>query len=142
MVAERTDAIDIVQKLGALPLALDQAGAYINSMQIPYSQYLPRFTSQFAIIGGRRPTNSVWQYREDTIYTTWEISFAALGPGAQQLLLLCGFLDNEDIWEGLLSPERLKTELGIGKYDPPAKLQFCIFSILIFSKKKHRRLHR
>lgn len=114
---ERGDAIEIVQKLGALPLALDQAGAYINSLRISYSQYLPRFTGEFARIAGKRPPKSVWQYREDTVFTTWEVSFNALGRGAQALLLLCGFLDNEDIWEGMLSRKILMAELGIGMDD-------------------------
>lgn len=111
---ERNAAINIVQKLGALPLALDQAGAYINLGQISYAQYLSKLNAKFPIIAAKRPPKPVWQYREDTIFTTWEISFAALGSGAQQLLLLCGFLDNEDIWEGLLPAERLKEDLGIG----------------------------
>lgn len=114
---ERSDAVEIVNRLGALPLALDQAGAYINSLRIPYSQYLPRFTGEFARIAGKRPPKSVWQYREDTVFTTWEISFNTLGSGAQALLLLCGFLDHEDIWEGLLSQKILMAELGIGKDD-------------------------
>lgn len=125
MYIERTDAIIIVQKLGGLPLALDQAGAYINSVQISYSQYLERFESAFAKIAAKRPPKSVWQYREDTLFTTWEISFAALRPGAQELLLLCGFLDNEDIWEGLLPVERMKESFGIGKEKnstPPRRL--------------------
>lgn len=115
---ERTAAISIVDKLGALPLALDQAGSYISSAQIPYHIYLTRFDRGFARIVAKRPPNSVWKYREDTIFTTWEISFAALSPGAQALILLCGFLDNEDIWEELLFSENLKAEYGIGKYPP------------------------
>jgi hypothetical protein len=35
------------------------------------------------------------------IFTTWEISFAALSPPAQELLLLCGFLANSDIPDAL-----------------------------------------
>lgn len=105
-----------MHKLGALPLALDQAGSYINAIQIPYGEYLPRYDGAFAKMASKRPPNFVWQYREDTIFTTWEISFASLGHGAQQLLLLCGFLDNEDVWEGLLSPDILQNHLGIGNY--------------------------
>lgn len=113
---ERSAAMDIVDKLGGLPLALDQAGSYISSTQIAYDQYLPRFNKTFARMAAQRPPNSVWTYREDTIFTTWEISFATLSPGAQELLLLCGFWDNDAIWEGLLAPESVKTELGIGEY--------------------------
>lgn len=122
---ERNAAVGIVERLGALPLALDQAGSYINSIQIPYREYLPRFDGEFSRIASKRPPNSVWQYREDTVLTTWEISFTALGPGAQELLLLCGFFDNKDIWDGLLSTGRLQTELGMGIFYPPNNIERC-----------------
>lgn len=118
MSLERSAAEDIVEKLGALPLALDQAGSYIRLIQIPYSEYLPRFNGAYARIAAKRPPNSVWQYRDDTIFTTWEISFAALSTSAQELLLLLGFLDNKDIWERLLSSEILKRDLAIGRLAP------------------------
>lgn len=121
---DRSAAIDIVEELGALPLALDQAGSYISSTQIAYDQYLPRFNGAFAKIAGKRPPTSVWKYRrEDTIFTTWEISFSTLSTDAQELLLLCGFWDNEDIWEGLLAPA---TELGIfSKYSASDFIGTC-----------------
>ena len=39
------------------------------------------------------------------MFATWEISFNAIrnkSPQAAKLLLICGFLNNEDIWEKLL----------------------------------------
>ena len=47
--------------------------------------------------------------------TPWEVSFNSLGPAAQELLLLFGFLDNESIPEELLSLERLNDEFRIGQ---------------------------
>ena len=105
----------IVRKLGALPLALDQAGSYISAMQIPFSRYLHRFEGAFAEIAAKKPPRVVWQYRDDTVFTTWEVSFNALGPAAQELLLLFGFLDNESIPEELLPLERLNNEFKIGE---------------------------
>ena len=105
----------IVKKLGALPLALDQAGSYISSMQIAFSEYLPRFESAFAEIAAKKPSMAVWQSRDDTVFTTWEVSFNALGPAAQELLLLFGFLDNESIPEEMLPLERLNDGLKIGE---------------------------
>ena len=44
--------------------------------------------------------------RQDrSVFATWEISFNTIqqrSPNAAQLLLICGFLNNEDIWEDLL----------------------------------------
>ncbi|KAI5836931.1 hypothetical protein DFP73DRAFT_620673 [Morchella snyderi] len=79
-----------LEKLGAPPLVFDQAASIYHGS-----------------IDQQR-------IRRDCIQKAPKISFAALGPAAQQLLLLCGFFDNEDIWEGLLPLERLK-EFGIGK---------------------------
>ena len=113
--AEKSDAIAIVGKLGALPLALDQAGSYINTMQIPFSKYLARFESAFAEVTAKKPPTVVWQYRSDTVFTTWEVSFNALSPAAQNFLLLLGFFDNQSIPEELLPLDRLSNEIEIGE---------------------------
>lgn len=118
VVVVRGDAIAIAKALGFLPLALDQAGAYISEAQLQLSDYLPRFENEFKRIAGKRPPGVAWQYGERTVLTTWEMSFKQLTPAAQELLLLCAFLDNEDIWEGLFPPERLKAEFGIGELVP------------------------
>lgn len=47
----------------------------------------------------------VWRYRDDTVFTTWEISFQAIeeeNKDAAKLLLLCSFLSNNDIWYDML----------------------------------------
>ena len=102
--------------MGALPLALNQAGSYITAMQIPFSKYLFRFESAFVEVTTKKPPTVVWQYRDDTVFTTWEVSFNALGPAAQELLLLFGFLDNESIPEELIPLERLNKEFGISEF--------------------------
>ena len=104
--------------MGALPLALDQAGSYVSTMQIPFSKYLLRFESAFVSVTTKRPPIAVWQYRDDTVFTTWEVSFNALGLAAQELLLLLGFLDNESIPERLLPLERLNDGFKIGTIFP------------------------
>ena len=101
--------------MGALPLALNQAGSYISAMQIPFSKYLLQFESAFVEVTTKRPQTVVWQYRDDTVFTTWEVSFNALGPAAQELLLLFGFLDNESIPEELMPRERLSNGFKIGE---------------------------
>ena len=101
--------------MGALPLALDQAGAYISVMQIAFSRYLLQFKDTFAEVAREKPPTAVWQYRDDSVFTTWEVSFNALGHAAQELLLLFGFLDNESIPEELLPLERLNGGFKIGE---------------------------
>ena len=113
--AEKGDAVAITRRVGSLPLALDQAGSYVSAMQISFNQYLHRLESAFAQVTAKRPPAVVWQYRNDTVFTTWEVSFNALGPGAQELLLLLGFFDNESIPEVLLPLERLNDGFRIGE---------------------------
>ena len=50
-------------------------------MQIPFNKYLVRFKSTFAEVTAKRPPTVVWQYRDETVFTTWEVSFNALSPG-------------------------------------------------------------
>ena len=87
-------------------------------MQIPFSKYLLKFESTFAEVAAKKPPTVVWQYRDDTVFTTWEVSFNALSPAAQEVLLLLGFFDNQSIPpEELLPLERLKDKFQIG--EPP-----------------------
>ena len=47
---------------------------------------------------------AIWNYRNETVLTTWEISFAAIknrDPEAAHILLLSGFLARNDLWMGL-----------------------------------------
>ena len=42
---------------------------------------------------------------DKTIFTTWEISFATIqrdSPAAADLLLLCSFFADTNLWEGIL----------------------------------------
>ena len=93
-------------------------------MQIPFSKYLLKFESTFAEVAAKKPPMVVWQYRDDTVFTTWEVSFNALSPAAQEVLLLLGFFDNQSIPEELLSLERLNDGFQIGE------LSFLIFHLV------------
>lgn len=100
------EARRIVQKLGYLPLAIDQAGAYLSRLSKPLYTFLPLFESNFKTVLGKKPPEAVWQYGEKTVVTTWEISFQAIqdqDPQAAKLLLLCSFISHEDIDAGFLS---------------------------------------
>jgi hypothetical protein len=91
-----------VKRLGNLPLAIDQAGAYLQASMKPLKSYIPLFEQNFKFVSTRKPPNAVWQYRDETVFTTWEISFAAIKDKHEEaatLLLLCSFLANEDITE-------------------------------------------
>jgi len=100
---EQQAAASIVQGLGYSPLALDQARAYIHMQQYSFSRYLKEYeTNGSYLLSGK------WKVvgkQDESIFAALEVSFNAIqkqNPGAAKLLLLCGFMDNEDIPEKLL----------------------------------------
>ena len=99
---EQNAAGRIAENLGYLPLALDQAGAYIHIQQYSCSRYLKQYESNASYL-----LSNEWKggKHDRSVFATWEISFNAIeneNPKAAELLLVCGFLDNEDICEEFL----------------------------------------
>ena len=99
---EQAAASTIVQELGYLPLALDQAGAYIYMAQYSLGRYLKQYQTNASYL-----LSKGWRggKQDRSVFATWEISFNAIQqkrPEAANLLLICGFLNNEDICEELL----------------------------------------
>jgi tetratricopeptide (TPR) repeat protein len=98
---DKTDADKLAQALGDLPLALEQAAAYLEQTHTAPDQYLQllrtRAPDLFAL---GRPATS-----EQTIATIWALSLQRLGveaPAAEDLLVLCAFLAPDDIPRWLL----------------------------------------
>jgi tetratricopeptide (TPR) repeat protein len=84
----------IVKELGCLPLAIEQAGAYIYAQGSALKEYLVEYRTNFQMVTENRP-EGLEGYA--TVYTTWQISLEAIkaeNPASAQLLLLCGFLSN------------------------------------------------
>jgi hypothetical protein len=77
---------ELAQELGDLPLALEQAGAYIDECRCSISHYLELFrTMRRELLKKGKPSQD---YRK-TVATTWEISFQKLqeeAPAAAALL--------------------------------------------------------
>jgi tetratricopeptide (TPR) repeat protein len=118
-VLERSESIDLLLKrtgytdreaadtladaLGDLPLALEQAGAYMDATRRLLSDYLKLFTDR---------KNELWDrvgpppdYR-DTVATTWNIAFdevKQISSSGADLLNLCAFLAPDDIPVELLN---------------------------------------
>lgn len=98
----RAVAEAIVRELDGLPLALDQAGAYIEETQCSLSSYLERYRKRHLDLLHRRgnlPTD-----HPESVGTTWSLSFQQIkqtSPAAADLLFLCAFLDPDAIPEEL-----------------------------------------
>jgi len=97
---DKASAKSLAEETGLLPLALEQAGAYIEETGISLSDYLIRFKKhrKMALELGK-PADY-----PDTVATTWEISFQAVkekSPASVDLLNLCAFLAPDDIPKSL-----------------------------------------
>ncbi|KAL7267442.1 hypothetical protein RUND412_009974 [Rhizina undulata] len=100
---ELEKAKEIVRALGELPLALDQAGAYVKFRQIHFSTYLDRLEKGMEASLTRKVQGFGLPSDKASVLTTWKLSFDELNEDAQRLLCLCAFLSNEDIPEELFS---------------------------------------
>jgi hypothetical protein len=111
--AERTTAEAIVQAFDGLPLALDQAGAYIEETECSVSDYLNGYHQrQVELLERRGQTGG--EYPE-TVATTWSLSFERveqLSPMAADLLRACAFIPPDAIPEELFV--KGASELGPG----------------------------
>ncbi|MCK2017946.1 SIR2 family protein [Peribacillus frigoritolerans] len=86
----------LAELLGDLPLALEQAGAYINQTGISINGYIDRFRRyRDQITKKGKPIN--YNY---TLATTWEISFEEIdiqNSIALEFIYLCSFLSPDEI---------------------------------------------
>ncbi len=92
----------LADALGDLPLALEQAGAYIEETGITLSDYLSRFQEEQVEVLKRGKPSSY----PATVATTWELSFKrvqAESDAGADLLRLCAFLAPDNIPKSLLA---------------------------------------
>ncbi len=96
---QRIAASDIVEELGYLPLAIDQAGCYISAKNETLPQYLRLYKDHRMELLKYKPKRSLMSH-EHTVLTTWEISYTYIekhSPIAARLLNLFAFFDNAHI---------------------------------------------
>jgi tetratricopeptide (TPR) repeat protein len=109
---DRQAAREIVHAMDGLPLAIDQAGAFIEETRCSLSDYLHFFqTRQVDLLQrrGRLATD-----HPDPVAATWSLSFEKVqhaNTAAADLLRLCAFLSPHAI------PEKILTE-GAGELGP------------------------
>ncbi len=107
---DQASAAEVAELLGLLPLALEQAGAYVRETRLPLAAYLERLRGFLTLTMARgRPRD---RDPTDTVATTWQVSLEQVEPvpGAVGLLEVCAFLDAEEI----------PRELFATRLDPPA----------------------
>ncbi|EFH84762.1 tetratricopeptide repeat protein [Ktedonobacter racemifer] len=92
-------AFQLTRELGGLPLALDQAGAYIDEAEVGLAEYLELYHQHRSELLQRRGFSIDYP---ETVATTWLISFKRVeerNAAAADLLRFCAFLAPDTIPE-------------------------------------------
>jgi tetratricopeptide (TPR) repeat protein len=103
-------ALTLTTEMGGLPLALDQAGAYIEATQCSLADYQQQYSTQKAELLAQRngPTAFSGGWKDDhpeSVATTWDIAFRRVSersPLAAVLLTFCAYLAPDAIPDNIL----------------------------------------
>jgi tetratricopeptide (TPR) repeat protein len=101
--AERRLAEELWELMDGLPLALDQAGAYIEAKQCSLADYLHLYRTHRGTLLQER--GSMLSKHSDAVATTWLISLQRVeqqSPAAAELLRMLAFLSPDAISEEIL----------------------------------------
>ncbi len=96
-ISDRASARELAEELGHLPLALEQAGAYIEAAGISFGGYLALFRRRRIKLFADHPPPDDYP---STAATTWDVALRRVqreSPAAADLLNLCAFLAPDDI---------------------------------------------
>ena len=96
-------AQSIVEAMGGLPLALDQAGAYIEETQCGLADYLVQYQQRRSLLLERRGYGSL--DHPESVQATLSLAFQQVqqkNPTALDILRLCAFLAPETIPEEVI----------------------------------------
>jgi len=125
LTGEAGDAVDVlIARLGSLPLALAQAGAYIHCNPITVTAYLSLYDEYYQVLlsGDSMPAGT----DHVAVAVTWDISLSAIEKAAElkgkhsharALLTVCSYLASEQIPLSLLGRWMESLDLAM-----PAKL--------------------
>lgn len=106
-----TAADELAQELGYLPLALEQAGAYMRAKNLSFDKYLAAYRKQrLQLLERQKPLTGDYP---NSVATTWAINMEAVEqttPAAAELLRFSAFLAPDKIPYELL--ERGGSQLG------------------------------
>ncbi|KAJ5128190.1 hypothetical protein N7526_006356 [Penicillium atrosanguineum] len=92
----------LAKRLAGLPIALATAGTYLQRSTLSFERYLQEYEKRWNL-DPRHPTK-LQEYRERTLYTTWNLSYARLetiDSAAAKLLKLLAYFGNNSLWYDL-----------------------------------------
>ncbi|CZT09975.1 uncharacterized protein RAG0_14579 [Rhynchosporium agropyri] len=131
--AELAQARELVERLCRLPLAIDQAGAYLQVVRRPVSSYLPLLhPNKMKDTLSQKPPSAVWSY-EESDFITWEVSFLEIqrtNARSAEILTLCSFFSFAEIQPQMLEKglEAIYREtVNVDNYIQPL-ISFCLIA--------------
>ena len=105
------DAILLARELGSLPLALEQAAAYISALPIPcsFKVYLEKYRAVKLRLLKQQPATalSVEALHRLSVHTTWEMNLEAVtekSPAAATIMRIAAFLESDNIPIDVINP--------------------------------------
>ena len=110
---------ELLQELGCLPLALEQAGAHIKALECSISNYLQEYKVQRLNLLSQHPRSKpAWDYECKSrlaVHTTWLMNFEYVkrsphGPMASRFMHITAFLEPTEIPEELIVPPLLSVD--------------------------------
>ncbi|USP73984.1 FabD/lysophospholipase-like protein [Curvularia clavata] len=98
----------LLERLDGLPLAIAQAGAYLQESGTNIEEYLRFYEQQWDELMALQDKEGapLQDYPDRSVWITWIISYQAVlakYESAAHLLLLWSFLDNKDLWHDLFA---------------------------------------
>ncbi|MCX7840919.1 MAG: FxSxx-COOH system tetratricopeptide repeat protein, partial [Anaerolineae bacterium] len=111
-----SDAGELADALGCLPLALEQAGAYIETHGITIADYLRLYRTHRQKLLAYPPATDY----PAAVATTWDISFQAVekqNPASAQLLKLLAFFAPDPLPRAILQTQRVSETFRVSLED-------------------------
>lgn len=108
----------LLNLLDGLPLAIAQAGAYIQETGVGLRKYIKYYERQWKELMEHQDRYGHLQDYSYSIWTTWVISYKAIrdkNKHAANLLLLWAHLDNNDFWYGIFQKAVVSSRIA-GKH--------------------------
>ncbi|HZU70792.1 MAG TPA: helix-turn-helix domain-containing protein [Ktedonobacteraceae bacterium] len=140
--ADRSIAREISRMMGGLPLALDQAGAYIEETACSLSDYLERYQKRRpALLSLRDFRGGVSTTHPQSVTATFTHALESVeraNPAAVELLRLCAFLQPDAIPESIL----MEDDVDFGPVLQPLAADPFMFDTAIAVLRTHSLLRR
>jgi hypothetical protein len=108
MIVDTAESKQLLALLDGLPLAIAQAGAYLQESGVGLTRYQRFYKQQWSELMelDHLADAPLQDYPDRSVWTTWAISYQAIRnrhEDTANLLLLWSFLDNKDLWHGLFA---------------------------------------